>query len=103
MVYEQKINVNKVVTIGTASVLVAGKSSKKVIYLRNTSTATQIITILFDNISDAVAGTGIILAPGEYILDSNSEGYKCWNGDIKAISSAAAGQLSTMFTPEDNK
>ena len=103
MGYEQQINVNKVVTIGTTSVLVAEKSAKKVIYLRNASTAAQVITIAFDNMNAAVAGTGLILAPGEYILDSNSEGYKAWNGDIKAIASAAGAVLAVMITAEENK
>lgn len=103
MKYEQKINVVKTVTIGTASVLVAVKSPKKVIYIRNTSTAAQVITIAFDNVSDAVANIGIVLAPGEYITDANSEGYKAWNGDIKAISSAAGGTISVMITPEDEQ
>lgn len=103
MAYEQSLNVNKVVTIGTASVLIAGKSAKKVIYLRNTSTAAQVITLAFDNINAAVAGTGIILAPGEYLSDSNSEGYEAWNGDIKAIASAAGATLSVMITPEDTE
>ena len=101
MVYEQKINVIKTVTIGTTSVLIAGKSAKKVIYLRNTSTAAQVITIAFDNMNEATAGKGLVISPGEYIQDSNSEGYSAWNGDIKAIASAAGATLSVMITPED--
>lgn len=103
MAYEQALNVIKSVTIGAASVLVAGKADRKSVYLRNTSTAAQVITIAFDNINAAVANVGVIIAPGEYLLDSNSEGYKCWNGDIKAIASAAGATLSVMITPEENK
>ena len=101
MAYEQALNVIKSVTIGATSVLVAGKAPRKVIYLRNTSAAAQVITIAFDNMNAAVANTGLIIAPGEYVLDSNSEGYSCWNGDIKAIASAAGATLSVMITPED--
>ena len=103
MSYEQQLNLNKVITIGTSSLLVAEKSAKKVIYLRNTSTAAQVITLAFDNMNAAVAGTGLIIAPGEYVLDSNSEGYEAWNGQIKAIASAAGATLSVMITPEEAK
>lgn len=100
---EQNVNDVRTLTVGAASVLVSKKAARKVIYLRNTSAAAQIITIAFDNVSDAVAGTGIVLAPGEYVSDSNSEGYTAWNGDIKAIASAAGATLSIMITPEVEK
>ena len=101
MSYEQNQNLNKQVTIGATSILVAEKSAKKVIYLRNTSTSAQVITLAFDSINPAVAGVGLIIAPGEYVLDSNSEGYEAWNGQIKAIASAAGATLSVMITPEE--
>ena len=100
MVYEQQLNTVDKKTIGTTSVQVSQKSNKKVIYLRNTSTSSQIITIAFDNINPAVEGVGIILAPGEYINDSSSEGYKAWNGDISAVASAPGAVLSYMITSE---
>ena len=103
MAYEQQQNTNKVVTIGATSFLIAPKSAKKVIYLRNASTSSQVITIAFDNINAAVVGAGLIIAPGEYILDSNGEGYSAWNGDIKAIASAAGAILSVMITPEEEQ
>ena len=103
MAYDQATNVNKVVTIGTTSTLISEISAKKVIYLRNTSTTAQVITIAFDNMNEAIAGKGLIIAPGEYILDSNSEGYEAWNGKIKAIASAAGATLSVMITPEEAK
>jgi hypothetical protein len=100
MVYEQAYNFVGTKTIGATSVKISQKQERKVIYLRNTSTAAQVISIAFDNINPAVANSGIVLAPGEYILDSSSEGYTAWNGDISAISSAAGGTLAMMESPK---
>ena len=95
---------NEVVTIGTTEVNISPKKNRKAIYVRNTSTAAQVVTIALDNINAAVAGTGIILAPGEYFVESTTEGYKCWNGDIKAIASAAGATIAVMEQPmEDNQ
>jgi hypothetical protein len=97
----QQPTTNKTVTVGTSSILISQKQKRKTIYIRNTSTTAQVITIALDNFSAAVANQGIVLAPGEYFSDSNSEGYKCWHGDIKAISTAAAGTLAIMEAYED--
>ena len=95
---------NEVITVGATEVNISPKRNRKSIYIRNTSTAAQVVTIVFDNINAATAGKGIILAPGEYIVESTTEGYKCWNGDIKAISSAAGATMSIMEQPvEDNQ
>lgn len=99
MVYEQQLSILKNVTIGTTSVLVSGIKDRKVIYIRNISTAGQVITIAFDNINVAVANRGIVLNAGETTIDSNSEGYKCWNGQISGVSSAAGGVISYMELP----
>jgi len=93
---------NEIITVGATEVLVSGKKNRKVIYGRNTSAAAQTITIVLDNINAAVAGQGIVLAPGEYFLESTTDGYKCWNGDIKAIASAAGATLAVMEQPEEN-
>lgn len=94
---------NEVVTVGATQVLISPKRERKVIYIRNTSTAAQVVTIAFDNVNAVVAGTGIILAPGEYITESTTQGFKCWNGDIKAIASAAGATLSIMEQQEDEQ
>jgi len=49
------------------------------------------VTIALDNVNAAVVGVGVILSPGEYFVESTSEGYKAWSGDIKAVASAAWG------------
>lgn len=96
MVLEQNIAINTSVTVGATSVTVSTARNRKMIYLRNTSTAAQVITIALDNINPAVALKGIVLSPGEFFLDSVSEGYVPWNGDIKAIASAAGATLSVQ-------
>jgi hypothetical protein len=98
---QQNFARNEIVTVGATEVLISGKKNRKVIYLRNTSTAGQVITLAFDNINATVAGRGIILAPGEFTTESTTQGYKCWNGDIKAIASAAGATLSVMEQPEE--
>jgi len=96
MALDQKPIRNDTVTVGATSVLVSQKQARKVIYIRNVSTAAQVITLALDNFNNATANKGIVLAPGEFFSDSNSEGYKCWDGDIKAIATAASGSLAIM-------
>jgi len=93
---EQNYARNQVLTIGTTEVLVSDKKQRKALYLRNTSTVGQIITIAFDNLNAVTAGQGIILSPGEFLTDSNNADYKVWNGEIKAIATAAGATLSVM-------
>lgn len=94
MALQQNIAINTSVTVGATSILVSGARNRKMVYLRNVSTAAQVITLALDNMSPAVALKGIVLAPGEFFLDSVSEGYVPWNGDIKAIASAAGAVLA---------
>lgn len=67
---------------------------RKVISIRNSSTGTQEITVSLGVV--AVAGVGQVLLPGDTWIDSNSEGYKCYQGTINVISSAAAAQVSII-------
>jgi hypothetical protein len=94
MAYETDSATNTSITVGATSVLISGKKARKLIYLRNTSAAAQVITLAFDNSNPAVALKGIVLAPGEFFLDSLSETYKPWSGEIKAIASAAGATLA---------
>jgi hypothetical protein len=98
---EQNYARNEVITVGATQVLISGKKNRKVIYMRNTSVGGQVITIALDNINAVTAGRGIILAPGEFTTESTTQGYKCWNGEIKAIASAAGATLSVMEQAEE--
>lgn len=92
---------NEIVTVGATQVVISPKRERKSIYIRNTSTESQVVTIAFDNLNAVVAGKGIVLSPGEYITESTNSGYECWNGDIKAIASASDATLAIMEQPKE--
>jgi hypothetical protein len=94
MPLETGISRNELIPVGTSVVTVSREKKRKVIYLRNTSTAGQTITLTFSNNQPAVASAGIVLGTNDFIIDSQSENYRPWWGSITAISSAASGQLS---------
>lgn len=85
---------NDLVAVSTTSVNIAPfrATPRTAIYIRNSSTGAQVITLSFG--FTAVANTGIVLRPGESFTDANSESYICWQGTINGISSAADGQVS---------
>lgn len=82
-------------TIGTTGVKIADKdSTRKSIYIYNSSAGGQTITLLLSN-NEAISGLkGIVLGAGMSFIDADSEGYECWEGQIWAISSAADGKIS---------
>lgn len=87
---------NDTVAVGTASVSVCEVNKKRiVVYLRNTSTGTQVITVNFGD-KNAVANQGVVLEVGDYVADSQSENYNCYKGKVFAVASAASAQLSVM-------
>lgn len=101
MAYEQELSNIQALTIGATAVEISGIKPRKLIYIRNTSAAAQVLTIAFDNFNPAVAGSGIILSAGEAVTDSTTAGYKCWGGKISAVASAAGGTISFMELKED--
>lgn len=91
-----EISMQKIVAVGLTPVLISGKRRRKSIYLRNVGTDGSRISVSFSNSDTPADGSGIVINQNEFIIDSNSEGYECWNGDIKAICSTANGSLSVM-------
>lgn len=86
------------ITIGATGVKVADRdSTRKSIYIYNSSTGGQIITLLLSNTEAISALKGIVLGPGMSFTDADSEGYECWEGQIWAISSAADGKISVYI------
>lgn len=81
------------VDVGTSSVQISQAKPRKVLYIRNSSSGSQNITIVLGNI-EAVDKKGIVLSPGQAYTDSSQAGYKCWGGQIQAISSSASGKVS---------
>ena len=91
-----------VISVGTSVVVVSNEidlnatSYRKAIILKNTSTGGQKISLGIG--LDAVNGSGEVLDPGDYIIESASEGYFPTFGKfrITAIASAAGGTLAVM-------
>jgi hypothetical protein len=86
---------NEVVTVGATSQQIANQGNAQARYFRNDSAAAQIITLNFGG-QPAVANAGIVLSVGQFISDSDSEGYSCYKGIITAIASAAGATLSVF-------
>ncbi len=86
----------RVITVGATSVSIAGARARTNLYIKNTSTGGQVITLALSNFSVAVAGTGIVLGVNDVFVDSAGENYTPWTGNINAISSAANGTI-TIF------
>jgi len=85
---------NEVVTVGGTSATVCNADEKRrVAYFRNDSAAAQVITLNF-GAQPAVLNAGIVLSVGQFISDSDSEGYLCYKGSIQAIATAAGALLS---------
>ena len=82
--------------VGTSVVEVSpevGQSVKRrVLILKNTSTAGQIITISYGK--DAVAGVGVVLNPGDGQAEAEDAGFKVTQGRITAVASAVSGTLA---------
>jgi hypothetical protein len=87
---------NEKLTVGTTAIEIAldrnEETPRKLMYLKNTSTGIQKITVSMGKV--AIANEGIVLDVGEIVIDSESEAYVPYQGKISAISSAAGGQLS---------
>lgn len=84
---------NEILAVSTSSVIVSPVAKRISIYIRNTSTAGQVITLHEGN-GVAVAGAGIVLDPGQTFFDVDGNGYESWKGRITAVASAINGQLS---------
>lgn len=95
-----ELSVNKAVAVGTSSVEISNPKFRKSYSIRNVSTAGQVINLVLSNVDVAQTGVGIQLSVGESFIDSDSEGYKCWSGSIRAISSAINGSVAIMERTE---
>jgi hypothetical protein len=89
-----EVSIQKVIPVGATSILISGKKNRISIVIRNIATDGSRISLSRSNSVAAVDGVGIILNQNEYSIDSNSEGYKAWSGDIYAIASTANGSIS---------
>ena len=94
----QELVVQKAINVDTtaAGTLISSARKRTSIYIRNISTGASRISIQFSNVDVPVDNTGFVLNQNEFLIDSNSEGYKCWSGKITAICSDANGVLSVV-------
>lgn len=87
---------NESVAVGTTAVRVAPPRSRRLLYIYNTSTGGQKITIQFGDEKAVVAGQGFVLVADNYLADGSNAIYKAWQGSVWAISSAAGGTISVV-------
>jgi len=88
--------------VGTSVVEIAPAIENKRImdlYVRNTSTGAQVITIGVG--TEAVAGLGVVLNPGDVASWSQSDNYTVPVLRYTAVSNAANGTLAVMYRLED--
>jgi len=91
-------------TVGTSSTVISTEQtySKRILFsLINISTGGQTISVAFGE--EAVAGQGIVLAPGGSYTESRDPSFNPTNEQINAVSSAAGGTLSTMERIETSR
>lgn len=91
-----EVSIPSTQTIGATAVEVAPAKRRKALYIKNTSSGGQTISLMFSNNDTAVANTGYVLGVNDVLVESNSEGFVCWNGRIMGISSAAGGTISIV-------
>ena len=80
------------VNVDTTNITILPDQKRVVYTVANTSTGGQVITLNLGKVS--VAGAGIVLNPGQSWVDSNSEGYECYQGPIQAIGNGAGGSVA---------
>jgi hypothetical protein len=89
---------NEIISVGATSQVILNTDNprRKVLFIRNTSTGGQVITLNFGG-TTAVANQGVVLQVLDaYIESDDGTSFQCFNGQITAISSAGGGQLSIM-------
>jgi len=85
---------NDSITVGTTAIEASPQKGRKVIYLKNSSTSSTAVITVAMSPSLAVAGSGVLLAQGEFIVDSDTGNYQCWQGVITAVSNEAGATLA---------
>jgi len=84
---------NAQVTVGITSQNILVPNKRKVLAIRNSSIAGQVLTIHLGE-NAAVLNSGIVLSPGQAWVENTSEGFVCWDGNVQAISDVAGAILS---------
>ena len=85
---------NDTVTVADTSGKVLEAQERKFLYIRNSSSAGEKITLVLNNSVAAVSNEGIVLSPGQAFVETDSESFKCWRGEVQAISDVAGATIS---------
>jgi len=64
--------------------------------IRNSSAGAQVVTLSFGHNKAPTLLEGFPLLPGEVWAESDSQDYKCFKGEINAISDVAGAVLSVV-------
>ena len=83
--------------IATSSIIAEARNelnARKVISIRNTSTAEVDIITINLGFNEATSNNGIVLKMGESFTDTSETGYNAYQGSISAICATANGKLS---------
>lgn len=71
-------------------------NKRKMIMIRNISTNVLDVITINLGLQSATANTGIRLNKDESFVDSTSEGYECFQGEITAICATANGNVMIL-------
>jgi len=99
MIYEELSSANRTITTVTdvSSQILPANPERSVMVIRNSSTNGASITIAMGS-QKAVLNAGVVLAVAQSLSDADNAGYRCWRGQVQAISSsAAAGNVLSIF------
>jgi len=91
----------EIISVGTTSSIISQQqitpTKRTLFYLRNTSpNAADIITISLSGNTAAVANRGIVLKQNDQYVETTSDGFICWQGQINAICATANGALTIV-------
>lgn len=87
---------NATLSVGTTSEqLLPENLARKVLYVRNSGTAGEIITLSLGTPA-AVSLSGLVLANGQNFVQSADSVTECWQGPIQIISDTAATAVSLL-------
>ena len=91
---------NDLVAVGATAVLLCDNANpadpRQFVYMRNSSAAAQVMTLVFGDYQTITVNKGIVLTAFNSYYEVKSEGFEVWQGRIWAICDAAAGQASVV-------
>lgn len=91
---------NDSVSVGTTAVLLLDYANpnnpREFFYIRNSSTAAQVMTLVFGDNQTITANRGIVLLPTGDYAEAKSESFEVWQGRVWGICDAINGIASVV-------